>query len=73
MNILLRTSRGRGGKGRECDFIRRRERGVEIELVYLRNCIVTLILTLNKFHKLTNRGELQSLIKGCLEKHILYT
>ena len=56
MNILLRTSAGRGGKGRECDFVRWRERGVEIEFVYLRNCIVTLILMLNKFHKLTNKA-----------------
>ena len=45
MNILLRTSGGRGGKGRECDFVRWRERGVETEFVYLRNCIVTLIPT----------------------------
>ena len=56
MNILLRTSGGRGGKGRECNFVTGRERGVDREFVYLRNCIVTLIPTLNNIHKLTNKA-----------------
>ena len=56
MNILLRTSGRRGGKGRECDFVKGRERGVETEFVYHRNCILALIPTLNKFHKLTNKA-----------------
>ena len=64
MNILLRTSGGRGGKGRECDFVRGRKRGLEAEFVYLRNCIVTLIPTLNKFHKLTNKACSAGLVGG---------
>ena len=92
MNILLKTSRGRGelrqrqgtrfckGEGRR----RGGGAGAETELVYLRNCIVTVILMSNKFHKQTKPlvldylvsgwwCEAQSLIKGWLEKHILYT
>ena len=70
MNILLRTSGGRGGKGREYDFVRGRERGrgsgreVETEFVYLRNCIVTLIVRLNKFNKLTNKACRAGLVGG---------
>ena len=64
MSILLRTSGGRGGRGRECDFVRRRERGVGREFVYLRNCIVALIPKLNKFHKLTNKACGAGLVGG---------
>ena len=56
MNILLRTSGGTGDKDRECNFVRRSERGVDTEFVYLRNCIVTVIPRLNKFQKLTNKA-----------------
>ena len=64
MKILLRTSGGRGGGGKECDFVRGRETGEEREFVYLRNWIVALIPTLNKFHKLTNKACGAGLVGG---------
>ena len=64
MNILLRTSGGRGGGGRECNFLRGMERGVEREFVYLRNCIVALILMSNKFQKITNKACGAGLVGG---------
>ena len=64
MSILLKTSGGRGGKGRECNFERGRERREETELVYLRNCIVTLIPMLNTFYKQTNKARSAGLVGG---------
>ena len=64
MSILLKTSGGRRGKGRECNFVRGRERGEETELVYLRNCIVTLIPMLNTFYKQTNKACSAGLVGG---------
>ena len=57
---------GRGG-GRQrqgMQFVRGREMGVEREFVYLRNCIVALIMTSNKLNKITNKACGAGLVGG---------